>query len=182
MCVSCFSRVQPCAIPWTIVQQAPLSMDFSRQEHRSGLPVPSPGIEPVSPALQANSSSSVTRKLVTTCTSFHLMTFLEKEIQPTPIFLPGKSHGQRSLVGYSPWGPKELDTTEQLHFWVQGSHLCLWRLKASGSRLALKSKINEWGKLWLCFIFFSKMGSLCSSLKHLTCKHFLFLAHGTLVT
>ena len=36
--------------------------------------------------------------------------------QPTPVFLPGGSHGQRSLVGYSPRGRKELDTTEQLHF------------------------------------------------------------------
>ena len=35
--------------------------------------------------------------------------------QPTPVLLPGKSHGQRSLVGYCPWGRKELDTTEQLH-------------------------------------------------------------------
>ena len=34
----------------------------------------------------------------------------------TPVLLPGKSHGQRSLVGYSPWGLKESDTTEQLHF------------------------------------------------------------------
>ena len=32
--------------------------------------------------------------------------------QPTPVVLPGESHGQRSLVGYSPWGHKELDTTE----------------------------------------------------------------------
>ena len=32
--------------------------------------------------------------------------------QPTPVLLPGKSHGQRSLVGYSPWGRKESDTTE----------------------------------------------------------------------
>ena len=31
--------------------------------------------------------------------------------QPTPVFLPGKSHGQRSLVGYSPWGRKESDMT-----------------------------------------------------------------------
>ena len=30
--------------------------------------------------------------------------------------LPGKFHGQRRLVGYSPWGPKESDTTERLHF------------------------------------------------------------------
>ena len=33
--------------------------------------------------------------------------------QPTPVSLPGESHGQRSLVGYSPQGRKELDTTEQ---------------------------------------------------------------------
>ena len=32
--------------------------------------------------------------------------------QPTPVFLPGESRGQRSLVGYSPWGHTELDTTE----------------------------------------------------------------------
>ena len=32
--------------------------------------------------------------------------------QPTPVFLPGESHGQRNLVGYSPQGHKELDTTE----------------------------------------------------------------------
>ena len=41
----------------------------------------------------------------------------------SPVFLPGKSHGQRSLVGYSPWGRKELDMTEQLNFlnFLQGS-------------------------------------------------------------
>ena len=32
--------------------------------------------------------------------------------QPTPVFLPGESHGQRGLVGYSPWGHKESDTTD----------------------------------------------------------------------
>ena len=35
---------------------------------------------------------------------------------PTPVLLPGKSHGQRSLVGCSPWGRQESDTTERLHF------------------------------------------------------------------
>ena len=35
--------------------------------------------------------------------------------QPTPIFLPGKFHGQRSLAGCNPWGGKELDMTERLH-------------------------------------------------------------------
>ena len=37
-------------------------------------------------------------------------------MQPTLVFLPGKSHGPRNLVGYSPWGRKESDATEQLHF------------------------------------------------------------------
>ena len=35
---------------------------------------------------------------------------------PTPVLLPGKSHGQRSLVGCSPWGREESDKTERLHF------------------------------------------------------------------
>ena len=37
-----------------------------------------------------------------------------REWRPTPVFLPGESYGQRSLVGYSPWGCKESDMTEQL--------------------------------------------------------------------
>ena len=40
--------------------------------------------------------------------------------QPTPVLLPGESHGRRSLVGYSPWGCKESDTTERLHFHFPG--------------------------------------------------------------
>ena len=41
-----------------------------------------------------------------------------RQWHPTPVLLPGKSHGQRSLVRYSPWGREESDTTEQLHFHV----------------------------------------------------------------
>ena len=41
---------------------------------------------------------------------------LEKAMAPTPVLLPGKSHGQRNLIGYSPWGRKELDMTERFHF------------------------------------------------------------------
>ena len=39
---------------------------------------------------------------------------LEKGMATPPVFLPGESHGQKSLVGYSPWGRKESDMTEQL--------------------------------------------------------------------
>ena len=41
---------------------------------------------------------------------------LEKEMVAHPVFLPGKSHGPWSLVGYRPWDRKESDTTERLHF------------------------------------------------------------------
>ena len=46
--------------------------------------------------------------------------------QSTTVFLPGKSHGQRNLVGYSPWGLKELDMTEQLPSSVQFIHVRLF--------------------------------------------------------
>ena len=39
---------------------------------------------------------------------------LKKQWQPTPVFWPEESHGQRTLAGYSPWGSKESDTTEPL--------------------------------------------------------------------
>ena len=39
-----------------------------------------------------------------------------RQWQPTPVLLPGKSHGRRSLVGCSPWGRRESDTTERLRF------------------------------------------------------------------
>ena len=58
------SHVRLFATPWTIAYKAPLSMEFSRQEYRGGLPFPSPGdlpdpgIEPGSPALQADALPS----------------------------------------------------------------------------------------------------------------------------
>ena len=58
--LSRFSPVQLCATLWAVAHQAPLSMEFSKQEYWSGLPFPSPedfpdpGIEPGSPALQAD--------------------------------------------------------------------------------------------------------------------------------
>ena len=51
-------------------------------------------------------------------TSLYFFTFMHcrRKWQPTPVFLPGKSHGWRSQVGYSPRGHKESDTPEWLHF------------------------------------------------------------------
>ena len=45
-----------------------------------------------------------------------ILEYRRRQWCPTPVLLPGKSHGWRSLVGCSPWGRKESDTTERLHF------------------------------------------------------------------
>ena len=50
------------------------------------------------------------------CVPSLLFTWGQRKWQPTPVFLPGEPHGQRSLVGCSPWGCKQSDTTERLHF------------------------------------------------------------------
>ena len=100
-----------------------------------------------------------------------------RQWHPTPVLLPGNFHGQRSLVGCSPWGRQESDTTEQLHFqfslsWIgegNGTPLqcsCLenprdggaWRAAVYGvsqSRTRLKrlsssssSSISMWRRKW----------------------------------
>ena len=51
--------------------------------------------------------------------------------QPVPIFLPGKSHGQRSLAAYIPWGHKESDTTEQLSTSEPSIYFSRWRYNST---------------------------------------------------
>ena len=63
--------------------------------------------------------------------------------QPIPVSLPGESHGQRSLVGYSPQGCKKLDMTEV----IQQAHTLNVKRKLSGSNI-LKSKQKKYD---LCF-------------------------------
>jgi len=55
-------------------------------------------------------------QLCTYSFKIYFMVHWRRQWQPTPVFLPGKSHGQKSLVGCSPWGCKESDTIERLHF------------------------------------------------------------------
>ena len=52
---------------------------------------------------------------------------LEEEMAAHPVFLPRESHGQRSQVGYHPWGHKELDTTEHTHVCHQSTP-CSWKI------------------------------------------------------
>ena len=116
MCASVLSHfryVQLFVTPWTVVCQAPLPMGFSRQEYWSGLPCPPPGDLEKD---MENHSSSLAWKIACTespgrlqsmglrrvrhdwMTSFSLFTFMDwrRKWQPTLIFLPGESQGQRS--------------------------------------------------------------------------------------
>ena len=88
------SRVRLFATPWTLAYQASLSMGFSRQEYWSGCHFLLQGI------------------ILTQEWNPGLPHCWRRKWQPTPVLLPGESHGQRSLVGCSPWGHTESDTTE----------------------------------------------------------------------
>ena len=72
---------------------------------------------------------------------------------PTPVLLPGKSHGQRSLVGCSPWGRKESDTTEWLH--LQFSLSCIGEGNGNPLQCSCLENPREGGaclgcRLWGC--------------------------------
>jgi len=168
-----FSHVRLCATPQTAAYQASPSLGFSRQEHWSGLPFPSPmhesekwkwscsvvsdSSDPMDCSLPGCSIHGIFQAKVLewgaiglgggnmlskcNCVSLCLILGLsggsvDKESacqcrrcgfdpwvrkipwrrawQPTPVFLPGKFHGQRNLADYSPLGHKESDPNEQL--------------------------------------------------------------------
>ena len=122
--LSGFSHVRLFATPWTVARQAPLFMRFSRLDYWSGLPcplprdLPDPGIKPtslMSPALAAASATCLLIYIYTclhthTCVYMcmcidlytHIVQYWRRQWQPTPVLLPRKSHGRRSLVGFSP--------------------------------------------------------------------------------
>ena len=63
-----------------------------------------------------------------------------RQWQPTPVPLPGKFHGWGSLVGWSPWGCKELNTTERLHF--LSFYSSFWRRKWQPTPIFLPGKFH----------------------------------------
>ena len=74
--------------------------------------------------------------------------------QPTPVPLPGKSHGWRSLVGYSPWSRKESDTSGRLHF--------LSFFPCSNCRSLIRCSVYKYF-LPFCGLSFHSLGSVLQS-------------------
>ena len=93
--VKSLSCIQLLATPWTAAYQAPPSMGFSRQEYWSGLPL----------LLNCGKFWKRWEYQTTFPASWEIcMQVRRRQWHPTPVLLPGKSHGQRSLVGCGPWG------------------------------------------------------------------------------
>ena len=69
-----------------------------------------------------------------------------RQWHPTPVLLPGKSHGQRSLVGCSPWGCWESDMTEQLHFHFSLS--CIGERNGNPLQCACLENPRDGGAWW----------------------------------
>ena len=108
-------------------------------------------------------------------------TFLRKrQWHPTPVLLPGKSHGRRSLVGYSPWGREESDTTEWLHFHFSLSHTG----EGNGNSLQCSclEKPRDGGAWWAAIYGVAQSRTrlkwLSSSSSSTFLKHVTKVAHG----
>ena len=71
---------------------------------------------------------------------------LEEEMATTPVFLPDKSHGRRSLVGCSPWGCKESGMTERLHFHFSLS--CIGEGHGNPLQCSCLENPRDWGAWW----------------------------------
>src|SRR5574337_1692738 len=72
--------------------------------------------------------------------------FRSRQWHPTPVLLPGKSHGRRSLVGCSPRGHEESDTTEQLH--LHFSLSCIGEGNGNPLHCSCLENPRDWGAWW----------------------------------
>ena len=77
---------------------------------------------------------------------FSLTLALGRQWQPTPVLLPGKSHGQMSLVGCSAWGREESDVTERLHFHFSLS--CIGEANGNPLQCSFLENPRERGAWW----------------------------------
>ena len=116
--LSHFGRVRLFVTLWTVAHQASLSMQFSRKEYWNEMPLTSPGHLPdAGNQPMSLTSPTLPDDFFTTSANWEAeMLHSHSKLwrwkwQPTPVFLPGQPHGQRSLTCYSPWGRKESDMT-----------------------------------------------------------------------
>ena len=88
------------------------------------------------------------------------MKYWRRKWQPTPVFLTGESHGQRSLVGRSPWGRTESDTTEATQ---QQQISFTYLIAVAQTSCTVLNRSSKSGHLCLVHDFMSMMLALCLS-------------------
>ena len=81
------------------------------------------------------------------CTDY-ILTVARWQWHPTPVLLPGKSHGRRSLVGCSPWGRYRSDTIERLHFHFSLS--CIGEGNGNPLQCSCLENSRDGGAWWAC--------------------------------
>ena len=96
-----------------------------------------------------------------------------RQWHPTPVLLPGKSHGRRSLVGCSPWGHEESDTTEQLHFHFSLS--CIGEGNGNPFRCSCLENPRDGGAWWAAVYGVAESRTRLRRLSSSTSKGFLKL-------
>ena len=111
------SRVRLLVTPWTAAYQAPPSMGFSRQEYWNGVPLPSPILRLPTPVFLGFPCGSAGKESAYNAEDLGLIPGLGRSPggrhgNPLQYSCLENPHEQRNLAGYSPWGHKELDTTE----------------------------------------------------------------------
>ena len=100
--------------------------------------------------------------------------FWRRKWQSIPVLLPGKFHGWRSLVGYSPGGRKELETTKRLHF--LSFHSFFWRGKWQATAVFLPGESHGWRGLVGCGLWGCKESDMTKQLTHTHIQTFSELA------
>ena len=80
-----------------------------------------------------------------------------RQWQPTPVLLPGESHGWRSLVGCSPWGREESDTRERLHFHFSLS--CIGEGNGNPLQCSCLENPRDRGACWAAFYGVAQSGT-----------------------
>ena len=93
-----------------------------------------------------NLISCIIFKFMSTWSGTTMSTSWRRQWHPTPVLLPGKSHGWRSLVGCSPWGRSEVDTTERLH--VHFSLSCTGEGDGNPLQCSCLENPRDWGAWW----------------------------------
>ena len=111
-------------------------------------------------------------------TSLSLFTLMywRRQWQPTPVFFPGESQGQRSLVGCCLWGRTESDTTEQIHFHFHFSLSCIGEGNGNPLQCSCLENPRDRGAWWVAIYGVAqsrtRLKQLSSSSSRHCAKHF----------